>query len=195
MMPRIERSDAVDRHGLRFCRFALITLCRAHNVDDPETIDTLLTRLSEMAAILPVLFPLYPRTRARIGESRIAALRGVSVPDAPDYISFMALMKAACVVVTDSGGVQEETTYLGVPCLTIGSSTERTVTITSGTNRLVRVEELTTAVSQLMVPDTPRRRRPEYWDGKSATRIVRVMSRKCGEAGSPAVLAGGMSVA
>jgi len=194
MMPRVERCDAVQRQGLKSCRFALLTLHRPDNVDDPETLDELLTRLNEVAALLPVLFPVHPRTRARIGDRRIAAVRGVSVLAPLDYISFIALMKAACVVVTDSGGVQEETTYLGVPCLTIGSNTERPVTITCGTNRLIRAKELTAAVSQVMSSDTSRRRRPELWDGKSAARIVRVMSRKCCEADSTAALAGRMSL-
>jgi UDP-N-acetylglucosamine 2-epimerase (non-hydrolysing) len=179
MMPRVIACDAPKRLGMEGSHFALATLHRPSNVDHADALDELLSHLGELARILPVLFPVHPRTRARIDDRRIAAMRGVKLLGPLDYISFIALMRAARLVVTDSGGVQEETTWLGVPCLTIRPNTERPVTITCGTNRLITAAQLTSAVQDLMQQPPVQPRRPDMWDGKAAERIVGTMAEYC----------------
>ncbi|WP_200950316.1 UDP-N-acetylglucosamine 2-epimerase (non-hydrolyzing) [Rhodanobacter sp. Root179] len=157
--------------------YAVLTLHRPSNVDDPTVLVNLLTVLEQQCQELPLVFPVHPRTRAKISEagcgpflenSRVLALPPIG------YLEMLGLMKEARVVLTDSGGLQEETTALGVPCLTLRENTERPITIEQGTNTLVGVEPdrirlaLTNIAEQAMSP-----RQPEYWDGAAAQRICR----------------------
>jgi UDP-N-acetylglucosamine 2-epimerase (non-hydrolysing) len=147
-------------------------------VDDPERLDELLTVLSRLGCDIPVVFPVHPRTRQRISPARLSALpKPLRILDPLDYISFLTLMKSATLVITDSGGVQEETTFLDVPCLTIRPNTERPVTVELGTNRLVpSTANLLSETARIIAGDRARGTVPELWDGQTAGRIVRVLA-------------------
>jgi UDP-N-acetylglucosamine 2-epimerase (non-hydrolysing) len=155
-------------------RFGLVTLHRPGNVDDRDTLARIMTGLEGVAEELPLRFPVHPRTRQRLGEFGLLPRSDRLVLTEPlGYIDFMALTAHAALVVTDSGGIQEETTYLGIPCLTVRPNTERPVTLEQGTNRLVeaRAEPIVEASREaLRRPMQPGR--PELWDGKAAGRIV-----------------------
>jgi UDP-N-acetylglucosamine 2-epimerase (non-hydrolysing) len=163
-------------------RFILVTLHRPSNVDDADTLQAIITALKEVGREIPVVFPVHPRTRERLARLGLpgseAGAKHIQLLEPLGYLDFLALQAHAALVLTDSGGVQEETTYLGVPCLTTRPNTERPVTITVGTNRLVgnRVEELIDAVMEGLDPAYLRIRRiPERWDGQAARRIVEVL--------------------
>ena len=156
--------------------FVLVTLHRPANVDEPALLDETLAVLADISMKIPVVFPMHPRTRARVGHrTRPATLHLI---DPVGYLQFLGLQKHARLVITDSGGVQEETTYLGVPCLTVRANTERPVTVTEGTNSLVGTNPkdlLRAALDQLSQP-TAKARIPELWDGRAAERIADVFA-------------------
>jgi UDP-N-acetylglucosamine 2-epimerase (non-hydrolysing) len=182
MLPLAARSQVLDELGLKPRCFALATLHRPGNVDQPDTLRDLLSCLVELAADIPLVFPVHPRTRQRIADLRFTPPSNLMLVDPLDYISFLALMRSARMVVTDSGGVQEETTYLGVPCLTMRPNTERPVTVVCGTNRLVAgTAELMAAARQVLAQGSPRKRMPELWDGKTAGRIVQALAEAAAE--------------
>ena len=157
--------------------YALVTLHRPSNVDNPDVLKSLLGMLGEIAAKMPVIFPLHPRTAARIQEFGLADLLHapdiVALPPA-SYLAMLGLMESAALVLTDSGGVQEETTALGVPCLTLRENTERPITVAEGTNNVVGVDPdaLRAALMDVMTNTGKRGRIPEYWDGQAAKRIA-----------------------
>ena len=156
--------------------FAVLTLHRPGNVDSCQTLTTIFGAIGEIARQIPVVFPAHPRTASRIEEPTARSALGATrvVPPLP-YPTFLGLMAEARVVVTDSGGVQEETTALGVPCLTLRENTERPITISEGTNRLVEVEP-TEFAAALQSANTRRNRVPELWDGRTADRIAADLS-------------------
>jgi UDP-N-acetylglucosamine 2-epimerase (non-hydrolysing) len=161
-------------------RFALVTLHRPANVDDIGWLTSMLAVLNRLTAQLPILFPIHPRTRQRLNTS---ALAGPQHPDlrlmAPlPYLEFLALQTRATVVITDSGGIQEETTYLGVPCLTVRENTERPVTVTCGTNVLVGrdPERMRSEVDRILSGTRKRGCHPPLWDGKAAERIAAIVT-------------------
>ncbi len=165
-------------------RYILVTLHRPSNVDAPAALKELVATLTEVARDLPVIFAVHPRTRSRLDELGIdgAASSGchLHLTEPLPYVDFLALEQHAALVLTDSGGVQEETTYLGVPCLTIRSNTERPITITQGTNQLVSQdrESLLGTISQTLANNNPLGsdyEPPELWDGQAARRVVDVM--------------------
>ena len=155
--------------------FVLVTLHRPNNVDDVASLNEIISALNEVSTDRPVIFPVHPRTRQRISEHGISVSDTVRLMEPIGYVDFLALQAHAAVVVTDSGGVQEETTFLGVPCLTVRPNTERPVTINEGTNRLVE-RTASAIVSAISVATEESRdeknKRPELWDGKTAERIV-----------------------
>jgi UDP-N-acetylglucosamine 2-epimerase (non-hydrolysing) len=169
------------RMGLERRGYGVLTLHRPSNVDDPVVIERLFTAIGGIARDLPLVFPVHPRTRPVLPQSpsvrRLCDEGRVRLIDPVGYLEFLGLMADSAVVLTDSGGVQEETTVLGVPCLTLRASTERPSTITSGTNRLVgtspeRILEAWRAVrTHRDAPKAP----PPLWDGKAAERIVSVL--------------------
>ena len=157
----------------------LVTLHRPSNVDDPARFARVVAALAEVAEQRPVIFPVHPRTRARLAETGLAdgAFGRVRLLDPVPYLQLLDLEADAHCVVTDSGGLQEETTALGVPCLTLRDNTERPVTVTEGTNRLVRdpaeVPALVRAATRPAVV-----RRPEGWDGGAGERIARALAER-----------------
>jgi UDP-N-acetylglucosamine 2-epimerase (non-hydrolysing) len=154
--------------------FALVTLHRPGNVDDPDVLAGLLEALAVVSEQLPVLFPVHPRTRPLVDELGVAP--GVRLLEPLGYLDFVGLEARAAVVLTDSGGVQEETTVLGVPCLTLRDTTERPITVEEGTNRVVgRDPRVIVQEVQRVLHEGVRARRPALWDGRAAARIAEVL--------------------
>ncbi len=164
--------------------YALLTLHRPSNVDDAASLKQMVSLLAEIDARLPVIFPIHPRTRARLQDSGLMAqldtLPTVITTPPLGYLAFVSLMSEARVVLTDSGGIQEETTVLGIPCLTLRENTERPVTIHEGTNRLVGTnpDKILAVLDELLSSPTSRSGQiPELWDGRAAQRIVEILAR------------------
>lgn len=160
--------------------YALVTLHRPSNVDDIGWLKSLLEMLLEISKKIPVLFPVHPRTRNRITEAGIELNRraaNLQILDPAPYLEFLALQSRATVVITDSGGIQEETTFLGVPCLTVRENTERPITVSMGTNTLVgrNVERLRTELEAVLAGKAKRGVVPPLWDGHAAERIAEIM--------------------
>lgn len=182
---RARRSDVVARLGLTAGRYAVSTLHRPANVDSVHAARNTVEALERIAARLPCVVPLHPRTRAKLAGfgllDRLTEHPSVQVLEPLGYFEFLALMDAAAVVFTDSGGIQEETTALGVPCLTFRENTERPITITHGTNRLVGLEPdaVTREVDALLDGRGKAGSMPELWDGRAGERIVDVIVSVC----------------
>lgn len=179
--PAIEAADAPRRHGLERGRYGVVTLHRPSNVDDPEALARLVAALVQVQRRLPLVFPVHPRTKMRLAAAglreRLEAA-GVQLAEPLSYVDFMSLVVSAAAAVTDSGGVQEETTYLGIPCLTLRANTERPVTVTEGTNRLVCAETLLPTLERALAAPPGMRRRPDLWDGRAAARCVADLRRR-----------------
>ena len=167
--------------------YALVTLHRPSNVDDLPWLKDLLATLSELSEDLTILFPVHPRTRQRLDDLEFEGgghdLR-LRLMDPLPYLEFIALQRRAAVVITDSGGIQEETTFLGVPCLTVRENTERPITLTLGTNQLVGrdLKKLRSAVEKIVAPQSQSKaaatsdtKKIPLWDGKAAERISQVL--------------------
>jgi UDP-N-acetylglucosamine 2-epimerase (non-hydrolysing) len=178
--PRFAESSILEELGLTPEAFAVLTLHRPSNVDDPDVLSGLLDALDIVQRDMPVIFPVHPRTRNRLGEfglgDRVEAMSNLRLIDPIGYLDFQQLVSSARIVLTDSGGIQEETTALGVPCLTLRANTERPVTVSHGTNRLVGMDPqaIVKAYREAM-SDTRPARTPPFWDGHAAERIVRVI--------------------
>lgn len=163
-------------------RYAVVTLHRPANVDAPNMLQAWLHTIGAIARRVPVIFPVHPRTRHRLDASglgaALGALPGVHAIGPAGYLDMLALQARAELVLTDSGGMQEETTFLGVPCLTLRDNTERPATVTHGTNRVVgtRREHVLAAVDRILAGDRPTPRRPPLWDGHAAERIIAVLT-------------------
>ena len=184
LMPRIDAAGAAERLGLTRGGYALVTLHRPSNVDDPVRLAALVDLLAELSGKLPVVFPVHPRTRGTLQAAglweRVARVPAVRILEPQPYFDFLSLTKGSRFVLTDSGGIQEETTFLGVPCVTARTSTERPVTTEIGTNVLVgddfgRSRE---AVGRILAGGARRGAIPPLWDGHSAERTVAVLERQ-----------------
>lgn len=180
LLPMAEARLPALRAKLNLGDYLLVTLHRPSNVDDPATLAEIMQALQQLGRDLQVLFPVHPRTRGRLAQLGFADEQpGIRLVEPFGYLDFLALQTHAALVLTDSGGVQEETTYLGVPCLTARPNTERPVTLTLGTNRLVEstCSALVQAAHDLLVHSrqSPHTSRPALWDGQTAQRIVDVL--------------------
>ncbi|MDO8607494.1 MAG: UDP-N-acetylglucosamine 2-epimerase (non-hydrolyzing) [Phaeospirillum sp.] len=163
--------------------FAVSTLHRPSNVDDPAVLRRLLGCLAEIGETLPVVLPLHPRTRARIDAAGLTGLldgRRILALGPQGYLAMLGLMKSARLVLTDSGGIQEETTALGIPCLTLRDNTERPVTVEFGTNILIGRDPalILAAARDSLATGGKAGRIPEYWDGQAARRIAAVLEER-----------------
>ena len=179
LLPMARKRKTLAQYGLRAGddgqHYVLTTLHRPSNVDRRERLQTVLSQLRQVAERWPVVFPAHPRTRERMDQFGLdCSDTRLKIIDPVGYLDFLCLQCHAGAVVTDSGGIQEETTYLGVPCFTVRSNTERPVTISQGTNRLIgdEVEMLTYAVEEAMANQVPKYRPPEMWDGHASERIA-----------------------
>lgn len=176
-------SDVHDRLGVARGAYALLTLHRPSNVDDPEMLRALLGVIAEISHELPVLFPVHPRTRARVEAAGLGpvldAAPGLRLEAPLGYLEFLALQSEARLVLTDSGGIQEETTALGVPCLTLRENTERPITITEGTNELVGTDpaRILETARRTLSGGGKRGRVPALWDGQAGERVAAVFDR------------------
>jgi UDP-N-acetylglucosamine 2-epimerase (non-hydrolysing) len=183
-LPQAEASPILDELQLEAQGFALVTMHRASNVDKPDTLAGLLDALDAIQQQLPVVFPVHPRTRNRIEEfgfaERFDAMPGLRRIEPLGYFEIIRLQQTARLAITDSAGLAEETTALGVPCLTMRENTERPITITEGSNQLVGCdpERIISAVGAILKQD----RKTDYpvpklWDGQSAQRLVAVLQQ------------------
>ena len=181
---RAEQSPILDSLGLEPGSYAALTLHRPSNVDSAEALGRMLAALARIQSDIPVVFPVHPRTRQRLAavNGSLPPLPGLHLVEPLPYLDFLCLMAHARCVLTDSGGIQEETTALGVPCLTLRTSTERPITVTRGTNRIVGVEPdaIVTAWREVADGRWPAGELPELWDGKAAERIVRILLGSAG---------------
>jgi len=179
---RIETAGAREAMGLADQGYGIVTLHRPSNVDDGATLRLLVEQLSSVAASVELVFPLHPRTRARLESfglyDRLSGAAGMRLTEPLGYVQFMNLVLGARLVITDSGGIQEESTYLDIPCLTMRPNTERPITVTQGTNKLVKTADLTDSVARALAGDWPSGRRPELWDGQTAARCVESLRRR-----------------
>jgi UDP-N-acetylglucosamine 2-epimerase (non-hydrolysing) len=176
-LDRARSSDVLDRLGLEPGRYAVLTLHRPSNVDEEASLRRLFRVLEEIHTELPVVFPVHPRTRASIARRLANQPPRLTLTDPLGYLDFLRLMADARLVLTDSGGIQEETTVLGVPCLTLRQNTERPITLTQGTNVLVGTDPATIRmeVRKILDGDARHGRVPERWDGQAAARIADVL--------------------
>jgi UDP-N-acetylglucosamine 2-epimerase (non-hydrolysing) len=179
-LPRARESRIHQRLELPRKGYALATLHRPSNVDEPAALNRLLSALAEVATQVPVVFPIHPRTRARVPAGFEA--RGLRLVEPLGYLDFLALVADAKLVMTDSGGIQEETTALGVPCLTLRENTERPVTVEIGTNQLVGTDpaRAVAAAAAVLAGNCRRGTIPERWDGRAAERVAEILVRFCG---------------
>ena len=178
----VEGSRVLGELGLTQGTYAVMTLHRPSNVDDPESLERILGAVEAVAVDLPVVYPAHPRSRKALEASglidRARASAGLVLTEPKGYHDFIALEAQARLVMTDSGGVQEETTVLGVPCLTLRDNTERPVTVACGTNRVVGTEPkaIVSAARAILDGDVPSpERQPELWDGLASERIADVL--------------------
>ena len=177
--------------------YGVVTLHRPSNVDDPETFRALLTVLNEVATRLPLVFALHPRTRAnidRFGLTELIDSRRMVLLPPQGYLEMLGLLEGATVVLTDSGGLQEETTALGVPCLTLRENTERPITVEQGSNTVVgrNREVILDALKEILAGKGKRGRVPEYWDGHASERLIAdlyqwLKHRQVGTAAQPTI--------
>jgi UDP-N-acetylglucosamine 2-epimerase (non-hydrolysing) len=164
------------RFSLEETSYGVVTLHRPSNVDDPANLEKILHALAELSERLPLIFPVHPRTRANL-EGVMPPFHRIQIAEPLGYLDFLGLMAKAALVLTDSGGVQEETTALGVPCLTLRENTERPVTVELGTNKLIgtRAEKIVPAAALVLDAHRHQTMRPPLWDGHAGERIAAVL--------------------
>jgi UDP-N-acetylglucosamine 2-epimerase (non-hydrolysing) len=173
-LARAEQGDVLARLSLERGRYGLVTLHRPLNVDDPATLAGLIDVLGQVARECPLVFPVHPRTAKVLAELTLPP--GLHTTAPLGYLDFIALESSAALVLTDSGGVQEETTVLGVPCLTLRDGTERPITVSEGTNVVVgRDRERILAAARGALDGQVTRRRPALWDGHAGERIADIL--------------------
>jgi UDP-N-acetylglucosamine 2-epimerase (non-hydrolysing) len=183
-MPFAQRSTVLNDLGLMekgsVVPFGLLTLHRPSNVDSLDVLSKLLRALHAVADRLPIIFPVHPRTQSKLDELNASGHPGLRMIAPLGYLDFLCLMNRARLVLTDSGGIQEETTALGVPCLTLRENTERPVTVTVGTNYLVgqNPEMIEAIACEILAGQGKKGERPELWDGRAAERIVDILLRE-----------------
>lgn len=178
---RVQEAAMPQELGLEGRAYGVVTLHRPSNVDDPTQLRALVAALEEVQRGLQLVFPVHPRTAERLDQYGLRVVlerAGIRLIEPIPYIRFMSLVLGSSAVITDSGGIQEETTYLGVPCLTLRENTERPITVEQGTNRLViHPADLAARLRDSLKPGA-RRAQPEYWDGATAGRCVEDLRRR-----------------
>jgi len=185
---RIEAAGQAGRLGLEGAPYAVVTLHRPSNVDQPETLGALVRMLEQVAAEMPIVFAVHPRTRKRLEDfgllARLTDVPAIHLTEPLGYIEFMSLIVNAALAITDSGGVQEETSYLGIPCVTLRENTERPITVTQGTNRLLTPGAVPGAARTVLAGEWPRGGRIANWDGHTAVRAAASLERFLSSSGA-----------
>lgn len=180
--PRISAAGTCERLGLTPGQYGVVTLHRPSNVDNEPTLAILVEQLAAVSEHLPLVFAIHPRTKARLDtfhlSDRLESAKHIQLVDPLGYIEFMNLVTNSAMAITDSGGIQEETTYLNIPCLTVRDNTERPITVTAGSNQLVKPESLLQAAQTALGAEKANHTPPELWDGQTASRIVASLKRR-----------------
>jgi UDP-N-acetylglucosamine 2-epimerase (non-hydrolysing) len=168
-----------EKFGLMRNQFVLVTLHRPSNVDDKKTLLKIMHFLNGLSLMIPVIFPVHPRTKKNINglDITLAPNGNFKIVEPLRYKEFITLEKYPRFVLTDSGGIQEETTYLNVPCLTLRPNTERPITVIEGTNELISIENIEEKISLILSGNWKQGTIPEFWDGKTAQRVVDIFKR------------------
>ncbi len=184
LAPKIRAAGMPAKLGLENGGYGVVTLHRPSNVDDAAQLRAIVEKLVEIAGKLPLVFPVHPRTRQRLKDfglaSTLEARPAIKLTDPLSYIEFMSLVSECRFALTDSGGVQEETSYLGIPCLTLRENTERPITVSAGTNRLVKIASLMGDVGRVLAGPVRSDCAIPLWDGKTAGRVVASLERRVG---------------
>ncbi len=181
---KAQQSEILDTLGLQEKDYAVITLHRPSNVDDVDNLKKIFTAFEQIQKDIKLVFPMHPRTRNNIAKTELQktvdSMENLLLVEPVGYLDFLKLMSSAALVMTDSGGIQEETTILGVPCMTLRENTERPVTISEGTNRLVAIEtdDIIKNYAQIIENKSSGGNIPKYWDGKAAERIVEIIANQ-----------------
>lgn len=184
--PAIAAAGVPAELGLAEGRYGIVTLHRPSNVDRDETLGPLVEALIGAQAMMPLVWPVHPRSARRLAETRLDATlirAGIRLIEPQPYIRFMSLLAGCGLAITDSGGLQEETTYLGIPCLTLRENTERPVTISEGTNRLVSTVTLLAEMERALAQPPAQRAKPDLWDGRTAARCLADLRRRAASGG------------
>lgn len=178
---KIEAEESYLTFGLKMKSYGVVTFHRPSNVDDPGILKKLCNVLQEIAEEVPIIFPIHPRTRRNMEENQLLGAMESSkklfLPQPMNYIRFMNLVFNCRFVLTDSGGIQEETSYLGIPCLTVRENTERPITVTHGTNQLCKLDQLKEKTEEIIRGRLQSRKKIDLWDGKTAGRIVEILRK------------------
>ncbi len=183
MRARIDRAGTRREMGLDGRKYGVVTLHRPSNVDAADALRLLVDGLVAVSKQLPLVFPVHPRTRKQLTEFKLMPRfdgSEVRLCDPLSYIEFMNLVVGSALAITDSGGVQEETTYLGIPCMTLRENTERPITVTEGSNRLVKPQDLVRSAGEAMSGRWTTGKKPALWDGRTAERCVAALRRRAG---------------
>lgn len=178
---KIEAEKSPEKHGLEVGNYGVVTLHRPSNVDEYDTLKSLVDQLLKVSEKIQLIFAVHPRTRNSLQKhglwDSLGSTDRLKLVEPVSYTPFMSLVKSAKLIITDSGGIQEETTYLNIPCLTLRENTERPITITEGTNKLVTVDNLMENVDLVLEGKWRSGTKPDLWDGKTAGRIVKEIKK------------------
>ena len=180
---KARQSKIKESLGVKVRRYTLVTLHRPSNVDVRDNLTRLIKAIQEIAGTHPVVFPVHPRTRKMMDEfglsEKVNTSGNIVLCEPIGYLDFLCLLESSALVVTDSGGIQEETTYLGVPCLTMRENTERPITVSKGTNRLLgfKFERIAIEARKVFEAKAKKGNVPELWDGKAAERIAKIVAK------------------